>query len=86
MPVFERVCASTVLTMTAQASAGPGVPSGKGLPGSEPGTSTEYSNWTRRMTASARDIFARPEVRELAAALVEARKVVRAEPGAGALP
>ncbi|POR53153.1 hypothetical protein CYD53_104128 [Bosea psychrotolerans] len=41
MPVFERVWASTVLTMTAQESEGPGVPSGKGLPGSEPGTTTE---------------------------------------------
>jgi len=38
-----------------------------------PGTSHEYSNWTRRMTASARDIFARPDVRALAAALLEAR-------------
>jgi 4-alpha-glucanotransferase len=40
-----------------------------------PGTSTEYSNWTRRMTASARDIFARPEVREMAAAMVASRDV-----------
>ena len=31
-----------------------------------PGTSSEYSNWTRRMTASAREIFARADVRELA--------------------
>jgi 4-alpha-glucanotransferase len=38
-----------------------------------PGTSTEYSNWTRRMTASAAEIFARPDVRELAAAMNEAR-------------
>jgi 4-alpha-glucanotransferase len=38
-----------------------------------PGTSHEYSNWTRRMSASARDIFARPDVRELAAAMLEAR-------------
>lgn len=38
-----------------------------------PGTSSEYSNWTRRMTLSARDIFARPDVRELAAALNAAR-------------
>jgi 4-alpha-glucanotransferase len=38
-----------------------------------PGTSHEYSNWTRRMTASARDIFARPDVRALAAALLAAR-------------
>ena len=38
-----------------------------------PGTSSEYSNWTRRMTESAREIFARPEVRELAAAMRAAR-------------
>jgi 4-alpha-glucanotransferase len=38
-----------------------------------PGTSHEYSNWTRRMTASAREIFARPDVRALAAAMLEAR-------------
>ena len=30
-----------------------------------PGTSSEYSNWTRRMTSSAREIFARADVREL---------------------
>ena len=39
-----------------------------------PGTSTEYSNWTRRMTATTADIFARPEARALAAALSEARR------------
>jgi 4-alpha-glucanotransferase len=39
-----------------------------------PGTSREYSNWTRRMTASAADIFARAEVRELAAAVTESRR------------
>ena len=39
-----------------------------------PGTSTEYSNWTRRMTASATDIFARADVRALAAAIAEARR------------
>jgi 4-alpha-glucanotransferase len=39
-----------------------------------PGTSSEYSNWTRRMTASAREIFARPDVRELGAALSAARR------------
>jgi 4-alpha-glucanotransferase len=39
-----------------------------------PGTSTEYSNWTRRMTASAADIFARADVRALAAAMCEARR------------
>jgi 4-alpha-glucanotransferase len=38
-----------------------------------PGTSHEYSNWTRRMTATAREIFARPDVHALAAALLEAR-------------
>jgi 4-alpha-glucanotransferase len=42
-----------------------------------PGTSTEYSNWTRRMTASARDIFARQDVRELAAAMVASRDNMR---------
>ena len=36
-----------------------------------PGTSREYSNWTRRVTASAREIFARPDVRELCAAMVD---------------
>ena len=41
IPVLERVCASTVFTITAQYSDGPGVPSGKGLPGSEPDTTTE---------------------------------------------
>ena len=39
-----------------------------------PGTSSEYSNWTRRMTASAAEIFARADVRELAIALTEARR------------
>lgn len=39
-----------------------------------PGTSREYSNWTRRMTESARQIFARPEVRELCAAMQAARR------------
>jgi len=39
-----------------------------------PGTSSEYSNWTRRMTASAPEIFARPDVRALAAAMSEARR------------
>ncbi len=38
MPVFARVWASTVFTITAQWSDGPGEPSGRGLPGSEPGT------------------------------------------------
>jgi 4-alpha-glucanotransferase len=38
-----------------------------------PGTSSEYSNWTRRMTSSATDIFARADVRELCAAMREAR-------------
>jgi 4-alpha-glucanotransferase len=40
-----------------------------------PGTSHEYSNWTRRMTASAREIFLRPDVHALAAALLEARSL-----------
>ncbi len=38
-----------------------------------PGTSSEYSNWTRRMTASAQEIFAREDVRELAAAMSASR-------------
>ena len=38
-----------------------------------PGTSREYSNWTRRMTESAPQIFARPEVRALGAAMKAAR-------------
>ena len=40
IPVFERVCASTVLTITAQYSEGPALPSGRALPGSAPGTTT----------------------------------------------
>ena len=39
--VLARVCASTRLTITAQYSEGPGEPSGSGLPGSEPGTTTD---------------------------------------------
>jgi 4-alpha-glucanotransferase len=39
-----------------------------------PGTSREYSNWTRRMTESTREIVARPEVRALGAALQAARR------------
>jgi 4-alpha-glucanotransferase len=39
-----------------------------------PGTSSEYANWTRRMTASARAIFARADVRELCAAMVASRR------------
>ncbi len=39
-----------------------------------PGTSSEYSNWTRRMTASAREIFARSDVRELCTAMLASRK------------
>jgi 4-alpha-glucanotransferase len=39
-----------------------------------PGTSSEYSNWTRRMTASAVEIFAREDVRGLCAAMVESRR------------
>ncbi len=39
-----------------------------------PGTSSEYSNWTRRMTASAPEIFARTDVRTLAAAMSQARR------------
>ena len=38
-----------------------------------PGTSREYSNWTRRMTLAARDIFARQDVRGLAAAMTRSR-------------
>jgi 4-alpha-glucanotransferase len=40
-----------------------------------PGTSHEYSNWTRRVTASAREAFARTDVRELAAAMSAARAI-----------
>jgi len=39
-----------------------------------PGTSSEYSNWTRRMTASAPEVFARADVRALAAAMSGARR------------
>jgi 4-alpha-glucanotransferase len=38
-----------------------------------PGTSSEYSNWTRRMTLSAREVFAREDVRALAAAISASR-------------
>ena len=40
-----------------------------------PGTSSEYSNWTRRVTLSAREIFARSDVRELCANMVVSRKI-----------
>jgi 4-alpha-glucanotransferase len=40
-----------------------------------PGTSSEYSNWTRRVTLSAREILARPDVQELCATLVASRKM-----------
>ena len=39
-----------------------------------PGTSSEYSNWTRRMTASTTEIFAREDVRALCAAMVASRQ------------
>jgi 4-alpha-glucanotransferase len=39
-----------------------------------PGTSHEYSNWTRRMTASAAEIFARADVRALTAAVSGGRR------------
>ncbi len=39
-----------------------------------PGTSSEYSNWTRRMTESAREIFARADVRQLCQALTASRQ------------
>jgi len=39
-----------------------------------PGTSREYSNWTRRMTASAADIFKRADVQALSAAVSGARR------------
>jgi 4-alpha-glucanotransferase len=45
-----------------------------------PGTSAEYSNWTRRMTASAREIFARADVRELCAAMLASRNSASAVP------
>jgi 4-alpha-glucanotransferase len=38
-----------------------------------PGTSHEYSNWTRRMTATATEIFAREDVRALAAGMTASR-------------
>jgi 4-alpha-glucanotransferase len=40
-----------------------------------PGTSSEYSNWTRRVTQSAREIFAREDARELCAAMTASRKM-----------
>jgi 4-alpha-glucanotransferase len=40
-----------------------------------PGTSSEYSNWTRRVSLSAREVFARSDVRELCATLVASRKI-----------
>ena len=39
--VLDRVFSSTFLMITAQESDGPGVPSASGLPGSDPGTTTE---------------------------------------------
>jgi 4-alpha-glucanotransferase len=38
-----------------------------------PGTSSEYSNWTRRIPESAREIFAREDVRALASAMSSSR-------------
>jgi 4-alpha-glucanotransferase len=38
-----------------------------------PGTSSEYPNWTRRMTQSAREIFARADVQSLASGMVASR-------------
>ncbi len=46
-----------------------------------PGTSSEYSNWTRRMIASAAEIFGRADVRELCAAMREARTARAQEAG-----
>lgn len=40
-----------------------------------PGTSSEYSNWTRRVTLSARETFARQDVRDLCANMVASRKI-----------
>ena len=40
-----------------------------------PGTSHEYSNWTRRMLESTRQIFARADVKELGAAMRTARRL-----------
>jgi 4-alpha-glucanotransferase len=40
-----------------------------------PGTSSEYSNWTRRVTSSAREIFARRDVQGLCANMVASRKM-----------
>ena len=40
-----------------------------------PGTSSEYSNWTRRVTSSAREIFARQDVGALCANMVASRKI-----------
>jgi len=39
-----------------------------------PGTSSEYSNWTRRMTATTAEVFAREDARALAQAMNEARR------------
>ena len=41
IPVFDRVCASTVLTITAQYRLGPGMPSTFTFGGKVPGTTTE---------------------------------------------
>jgi len=40
-----------------------------------PGTSSEYSNWTRRVTLSARETFARQDVRDLCANMVASRNI-----------
>jgi 4-alpha-glucanotransferase len=42
-----------------------------------PGTSSEYSNWTRRVTLSAREVFARPDVRAFCSAMVESRRTTK---------
>jgi 4-alpha-glucanotransferase len=39
-----------------------------------PGTSREYSNWTRKVALNTREIFAREDVRALCAAMMEARR------------
>ena len=38
-----------------------------------PGTSTEYRNWSRRLTGSMEELFERPAVRELCERLNRAR-------------
>lgn len=49
---------------------------GMGDPVNVPGTDTEHANWQRKVTANTRELFARPEVRDILAAVNSARRGV----------